>query len=128
MTRSVDDENGGAAAARSESADESVSPELEQHGRHVAAVIGILRDKTVHDFHPYRKSMLLRRIQRRMTRVGYQEIDAYAAHLGQTPEEAEGLAEDLLIGVTGFFRDPLAWEALRTDVVRPLVQNGGTKG
>ena len=41
--------------------------------------------------------------------------------LQQSPGEATALADDLLIHVTGFFRDPEAWEALRERVIVPLV-------
>src|SRR5581483_5249005 len=36
-------------------------------------------------------------------------------------EEVSTLANDLMIHVTGFFRDPAAWEAFREAVIRPLV-------
>jgi hypothetical protein len=44
------------------------------------------------------------------------------------PDEAEALANDLMINVTGFFRDPQAWESFREAVVRPLVEQGGMDG
>ncbi len=37
------------------------------------------------------------------------------------PDEVRALFDDLLITVTTFFRDPDAWEALRLQVVVPLV-------
>src|SRR6185437_2083455 len=46
----------------------------------------------------------------------------YGARLRQNSEEAAALANDLMINVTGFFRDPAAWEALRDAVVQPLVK------
>jgi two-component system CheB/CheR fusion protein len=46
----------------------------------------------------------------------------YARLLRQSPTEVTALADDLLIHVTGFFRDPEAWEALREKVVVPLVE------
>ena len=49
-------------------------------------------------------------------------LGEYARLLRQSPGEATALADDLLIHVTGFFRDPEAWEALRQKVVVPLVQ------
>ena len=42
--------------------------------------------------------------------------------LNREPSEVPALANDLMINVTGFFRDPEAWEALRLAVVRPLVE------
>ena len=39
-----------------------------------------------------------------------------------------GLADDLLIHVTGFFRDAEAWEALRQRVIVPLVRSREAEG
>jgi chemotaxis methyl-accepting protein methylase len=45
----------------------------------------------------------------------------YADLLRDNSAEASALANDLMINVTGFFRDPEAWEQLRMAVVAPLV-------
>ena len=49
-------------------------------------------------------------------------FDHYLALLRENPEEIQALFDDLLISVTTFFRDPAAWEALRMQVVVPLVE------
>ncbi len=41
-------------------------------------------------------------------------------YLQQTPAEVEALFRDLLIGVTNFFRDPEAFEALEEQVIPRL--------
>ena len=46
----------------------------------------------------------------------------YAKLLRQNPSEVSALADDLVIHVTGFFRDAAAWEALRTQVIAPLME------
>ena len=46
----------------------------------------------------------------------------YLAHLRDHPEEVKQLASDLLISVTSFFRDPEAFQALRKEVIAPLVR------
>lgn len=89
--------------------------------RHLTDVFTILRSRTRHDFSGYKKPTVLRRIQRRMGLAGIVDLAAYAEHMRETPSEVEALANDLMINVTGFFRDPEAWEALRTAAVRPLV-------
>jgi two-component system CheB/CheR fusion protein len=45
----------------------------------------------------------------------------YASILRSSTNEVGALANDLMINVTGFFRDPEAWEALRTSVVAPMI-------
>jgi two-component system CheB/CheR fusion protein len=95
---------------------------VQREQQHLREILAILRTRTRQDFTGYKKPTLLRRVQRRMglTRLG--GIADYARHLRQSPSEVTALADDLLIHVTGFFRDPEAWEALREKVVVPLVE------
>src|SRR5205085_1512390 len=64
---------------------------------------------------------LLRRIQRRMGLTRLTEMSEYAKLLRQSPSEVRALADDLLIHVTGFFRDAESWDALRKRVIVPLI-------
>ncbi|MBV9697330.1 MAG: hypothetical protein JO005_10415, partial [Gammaproteobacteria bacterium] len=84
-------------------------------------LLSILRARTGHDFSGYKRPTLLRRTQRRMSLIGSDTLQHYATLLRERPEEAQALANDLMINVTGFFRDPEAWETLRTTVIRPLI-------
>ncbi|HEV7609313.1 MAG TPA: chemotaxis protein CheB [Steroidobacteraceae bacterium] len=84
-------------------------------------VLAILRSRTRHDFNGYRKPTLLRRIQRRMGLMAAESLSEYAAILRHNSDEVGALSNDLMINVTGFFRDPEAWDALRTSVIAPLV-------
>ncbi|OJW23660.1 MAG: hypothetical protein BGO49_03170 [Planctomycetales bacterium 71-10] len=86
----------------------------------LADVLAVLRARTRHDFAGYRKPTLLRRVRRRMGLGQFASMVDYVRALRQTPAEVAALADDLLIHVTGFFRDPEAWEALREKVVDPL--------
>ncbi|MGH6828087.1 MAG: CheR family methyltransferase, partial [Rhizomicrobium sp.] len=47
---------------------------------------------------------------------------AYIARLRKDPKEGELLFRDLLIGVTQFFRDPEAFDALRKSTIEKLVK------
>ncbi|MFT3788415.1 MAG: CheR family methyltransferase [Tepidisphaeraceae bacterium] len=88
---------------------------------HLREVLAILRTRTKTDFSGYKKPTVLRRIQRRMGLARLADIAEYAKLLRQSPNEVVSLADDLLIHVTGFFRDPDAWETLRKRVIVPLV-------
>ena len=88
---------------------------------HLREILAILRTRTKHDFNGYRKATLLRRIQRRMGLMDSAELTDYAKVLRSSASEVGALAKDLMINVTGFFRDIEAWEALRTGVIDPLV-------
>jgi len=53
-----------------------------------------------------------RRIERRLALNRSIDIDMYVEQLRRDPRELSSLYEDLLIGVTQFFRDPDAFEVL----------------
>ncbi|XYD09047.1 chemotaxis protein CheB [Methylobacterium sp. NMS12] len=70
------------------------------------AIAGVLRNRTGHDFHGYKPGTFLRRVQRRMQVLSMAQVEEYIEVLHTQPEEAQELFNDLLIGVTQFFRDP----------------------
>jgi two-component system, chemotaxis family, CheB/CheR fusion protein len=80
----------------------------------------LLRAQTGHDFSQYKPSTIHRRIERRMAVEQIETIDGYIKYLQQTTAEVEALFRDLLIGVTNFFRDPEAFEALEKQILPRL--------
>jgi two-component system CheB/CheR fusion protein len=89
----------------------------------------LLRAQTGHDFSPYKKSTIYRRVERRMGLHQIDKIATYVRFLRENPQEIELLFKELLIGVTGFFRDPPAWEQLKEEVIPTLLAahpKGGT--
>lgn len=74
------------------------------------------------DFSHYKRSTLSRRIFRRYPLVR-SDIDGYINLLRNSPEERKILRNDLLIGVTRFFRDAPAWEVLKTQILPKLVDS-----
>jgi two-component system, chemotaxis family, CheB/CheR fusion protein len=86
----------------------------------------VLRDATDHDFRHYKTSTLLRRIQRRMQVTHVSSASAYVELLRADPSEVSLLFRELLIGVTSFFRDPHAFDALHQQVIEPLLRQSKT--
>lgn len=84
-------------------------------------IISLLRQKTGHDFAMYKKTTLLRRIERRQEvhKIGY--MQDYIRFLMGNPVEIEILFKELLIGVTNFFRDPAVWKKLREKILPDLI-------
>ena len=86
----------------------------------VAAVLGqiasTLRSITGNDFHGYKRNTFLRRVQRRMQVIQTPTLDDYAATLRKNRDEVHNLFQDLLIGVTQFFRDPKEFETLEKEL------------
>jgi two-component system CheB/CheR fusion protein len=80
----------------------------------------LLRAQTGHDFSQYKRNTFVRRVERRMAVHQIERLDEYARYLHQTPADVEALFRDLLIGVTNFFRDPLAFGALQEQAIPQL--------
>ena len=75
-------------------------------------VVVLLRDRTGNDFSLYKTNTLVRRIERRTTLHQLASTSEYVAYLRKNPQEIDLLFRELLIGVTNFFRDREAFEAL----------------
>jgi len=73
------------------------------------------------DFTGYKRSSLMRRVERRMAQVGIADYADYLDHLELHAGEFTALFNTILINVTGFFRDPEAWLVLREQVLPPLL-------
>ncbi|HEX6741641.1 MAG TPA: CheR family methyltransferase, partial [Sphingomicrobium sp.] len=82
----------------------------------LSAIAGTLKTVTGNDFHGYKLNTFLRRVQRRMQVVQAASIDEYAAKLRKDRDEVHHLFQDLLIGVTQFFRDLKEFEALEQEL------------
>jgi two-component system, chemotaxis family, CheB/CheR fusion protein len=83
-------------------------------------------DMTGNHFNHYKLTVVSRRVRRRMYLHGVATVAEYLNLLAASDGEAEQLASDLLIGVTAFFRDRLAWKALHLEVTRKLVAEENT--
>ncbi|HET7887505.1 MAG TPA: CheR family methyltransferase [Bradyrhizobium sp.] len=91
----------------------------------LSRVADILRNKTGNDFHGYKQNTFLRRVQRRMQVVQIDDIAAYVDFLRNDKDEAQHLFNDLLIGVTEFFRDKREFEVLETQVIPKIFEDKG---
>jgi len=88
----------------------------------------LLRTKTGNDFSLYKRSTIVRRIERRMGLHQITSLASYVRFLRENPDEIDLLFKELLIGVTSFFRDPGVWERLRQDVMPLLLSARSTVG
>jgi two-component system, chemotaxis family, CheB/CheR fusion protein len=86
------------------------------------AALRLLRDQLGIDFSLYKTSTVARRIQRRADLLRVDSIAAYVAQLRLDPDELNALYQDLLIGVTQFFRDPEAFETLEREVIPQILE------
>ena len=88
---------------------------------HFEALLEYLRRSRGFDFTGYKRSSLLRRINKRMMMINISGYDEYVDYLEVHPEEFGHLFDTILINVTGFFRDPSAWDVLREEIVPRLL-------
>jgi two-component system CheB/CheR fusion protein len=80
------------------------------------------------DFRNYKSSTILRRIGRRMAVTHNSNIRDYADYLRTHPDEVKELVKAFLIKVTGFFRDPEAYEFIQGTIIPELIDRGRENG
>src|SRR6185312_13253791 len=78
------------------------------------ALLRFMRDTRGFDFTGYKRASLMRRVRHRMDQAGHTTFDGYLDTLQASSDEFAALFNTILINVTTFFRDPDAWDYLRT--------------
>ena len=86
----------------------------------MGAIYEIILKQTGHDFSGYKRKSFQRRVMRHMKFLGLNSVPDYIARLTDNPTDVSCLFRDLLICVTGFFRDPHAFEAMAREVIPRL--------
>lgn len=89
-------------------------------------IYALVRSRTGHDFNPYKRSTMLRRIGRRMRLRGSGTLADYQSYLRENPHELDSLFREFLISVTEFFRDPEALAVLGEKVIPELLEEHGS--
>src|SRR5215831_310645 len=89
------------------------------------ALLDYLKGTRGFDFTAYKRSSLMRRIQKRLQAISIESYDGYQAYLEAHPEEFGLLFNTILINVTSFFRDPEAWGYLTSQIVPRIL--GGSR-
>ncbi len=84
-------------------------------------LLELLKESRGFDFTGYKRPSLVRRVQRRMADVGIESFGDYRDLLEVDGDEFTALFNTILINVTSFFRDPDAWDRLRTDLLPELL-------
>jgi two-component system CheB/CheR fusion protein len=84
-------------------------------------IVILLREQSGHDFSQYKKNTLFRRIERRKGVHQIDKLHLYVRYLQENPKEVDILFKELLIGVTGFFRDAEVWAKLKETILPALM-------
>ncbi|HET6909567.1 MAG TPA: CheR family methyltransferase [Mycobacteriales bacterium] len=88
-----------------------------EHDPDFEALLHFLKDSRGFDFTGYKRSSLMRRVERRMQQVSAPSYGEYLDYLQLHQDEFTALFNTILINVTGFFRDLEAWGHLRDDAL-----------
>jgi two-component system, chemotaxis family, CheB/CheR fusion protein len=114
----------GSSSTKSDSSSSQAEPgESTADPKGFERILALLHDGRGVDFSMYRSSTVRRRIDRRMLLDGISSTQDFAERLRAQPQELEALYQDLLIGVTSFFRDPHVFECLQREVFPELVKD-----
>lgn len=97
-------------------------PEVDEAIADLASVVDVLRRSCGVDFSGYKASTLTRRIGRRMALARARSFPAYVKTVERDVAEREALCQDLLINVTGFFRDPAVFSLLSEEVFPDMLR------
>jgi two-component system CheB/CheR fusion protein len=90
------------------------------------SLLDFLKHERGFDFTGYKRPSLMRRVRRQMQVVGVNSFEEYQDYLEVHPEEFTALFNMILINVTGFFRDPDAWQELRETILPSLLRERPT--
>jgi two-component system CheB/CheR fusion protein len=85
-------------------------------------ILELVAAGTGHDFSGYKRGTLQRRIERRLHLYELQSLSDYLHFVERQPGELDALRRDWLIGVSGFFRDPEAFQALESVLAETLLE------
>jgi two-component system CheB/CheR fusion protein len=100
---------------------ESTTPEVDEPD--YQRILALVRKAGGVDFASYKHSTLRRRVQRRVFLRRTTTLADYLELLKREPAEVNALCEELLIHVTGFFREPESFEALKRLVFPKLLED-----
>ncbi|MCA9011778.1 MAG: PAS domain S-box protein [Planctomycetaceae bacterium] len=87
----------------------------------LSPVCELLESHSGVDFSNYKSGTFMRRLARRMMRRDVSQLDTYVELLKADAQELGSLNDDLLIGVTRFFRDSDGYDRLLTRAIRPML-------
>jgi two-component system, chemotaxis family, CheB/CheR fusion protein len=91
-------------------------------GAALSNIFQALRRTTGVDFTHYRKTTIVRRIQRRMVVHKLEKLDEYVRYLHSNASEIKALYQDMLINVTSFFRNPPVFDLLNSTVFPSIMK------
>jgi two-component system CheB/CheR fusion protein len=100
---------------------EDGGPEESKERELLEKIFAQVRSRTHRDFSRYKSSTSMRRIRRRMQLNQVESLAEYLKILREQPDEVYALADEFLITVTNFFRDPEVYATLEKTIVPQML-------
>ncbi|HVH14280.1 MAG TPA: chemotaxis protein CheB, partial [Candidatus Angelobacter sp.] len=85
-------------------------------------IFSLLRKATGVDFTEYKHGTIKRRILKRMLILKTTTMENYLSYLQTNPGELGSLFQDILINVTGFFREPATFDVLKSQIFPSILK------
>lgn len=101
---------------------ETTEPQQEGEEKDTQTIFVLLQGAFGVNFANYKRSTVNRRISRRMVLNKIENLRKYILYLRVHREELQALFDDLLIGVTGFFREPAAFDLLKERIFPAILE------
>lgn len=86
-------------------------------------VFKLIQEHAGLDITAYKESVIARRIEHRMNTCDIRTLSEYHQYMLDNPDEVVQMKQDLLIGVTQFFRDPEVWELAEKLALESVLKN-----
>lgn len=99
---------------------EDISVHEELNDDMLTRILKVLYDHCHMDFSNYKANTIIRRLERRVSINQFDNLEEYLKFLIDSTQEKETLFKELLIGVTGFFRDKEAFDFLSNNIIHAL--------
>lgn len=112
----------GAPSVAADSDDGPIEGLSETDRAIVPEIVMAVKGHTARDFSRYKPSVITRRVLRQSQRSGVEDLEQYLELVESDPAEAERLADEFLITVTSFFRDPDVFSHLAQHVIPRIVE------
>lgn len=86
-------------------------------------ILYLLKSNTDIDYSTMKSTTLFRRIEKRMILTLSDSLESYSSLLENSPAEVCNLGQELLVGVTKFFRDEEAFRVIEKDIFPKLISD-----
>lgn len=84
-------------------------------------LFSLIHAQTGLDLTQYKDRTVLRRTEQRMLAKGVDTLEEYLELINKEPEEIQTIYQEILIGVTSFFRDREMWKILNEEVIPEIL-------